>query len=104
MTSYGQLDQLMYYLVNLTIMVNLPLWCISSGGQLTFDDASIKQLQVSWFHWIPLESTGIQVELMGDMKDLLCKPSPNPAGQQAPIHLSRWGTKKQASYDDILDI
>jgi len=27
-------------------MVNLPLWCISSGGQLTFDDTSIKQLQM----------------------------------------------------------
>ena len=42
--------------------------------------------------------------MVGDMKDLLCKPSPNPAGQQAPTHPSRQGTKKQASYDNILDI
>jgi len=46
MTFYGQLNQLMHHLVNLTIMVNLPLWCISSSGQLTFDDALIEQLQV----------------------------------------------------------
>jgi len=47
MTSYGQLDQLIHQLVNLTTIVNLSLWCISSGGQLTFDDTSIKQLQVN---------------------------------------------------------